>query len=201
MFQLCSYFFLPLLQACQSYFFFLQVSWNYFSLLLFFNFCKFVKATCLFCFCSIPTSASSSTFDLITPWRLYSYQMGSSTSFYFLLTSLVSSRLVPQVKVVMLLFVVHLNALHLKLMLVQRMLQQNVVMCLTLTPSKKGWKNGKLTKIFRMFGQQSLHGRKMWLEQMGKWTWSSVVFAYRLKVETNFWFPNLIASKSMLGSI
>jgi len=42
---------------------------------------------------------------------------------------------VPQVKVVMLLsFVVHLNALHLKLMLVQRMLQQNVVMCLTLTP-------------------------------------------------------------------
>jgi hypothetical protein len=32
---------------------------------------------------------------------------------------------------------VHLNALHLKLILVQRMLQQNVVMCLTLTSLEK----------------------------------------------------------------
>ncbi len=104
-----SFTFFQFLQVCQSY-------------------------TCLFCFCSVPTSAFSSTFDLITPWHLYSYRMGSSTSFYFLLTSLVSSKLVPQVKVVMLLFVVHPNALHLKLMLVQRMLQQNVMMCLTLTP-------------------------------------------------------------------
>ncbi len=135
MFQLCSYFFLPLLQACQSYFSFCKYS----EVTSFFNFCKFVKATCFFCSCSVPTSPFSSTFDLITPWHLCSYRMGSSTSFSFLLTSLASLRLVPQVKVVVVLFlfVVHLNALHLKLILVQRMLQQNVVMCLTLTSLEK----------------------------------------------------------------
>ncbi len=77
----------------------------------------------------------TSTFDVITPWHLCSCRMGSNTSFFFLLTSLVPSRLVFQVKVVVvLLFVVHSGALHFKLMLVQ---QQNVVMCLTLTPWRR----------------------------------------------------------------
>ncbi len=64
----------------------------------------------------------TSTFDVITLWHLCSCRIGSSTS--FLLTSLVPSRLVFEVKVVVVvvvvLFVMHSGALHFKLMLVQQ---------------------------------------------------------------------------------
>ncbi len=95
--------------------------------MFFFSFCKFVKTACFFCSCLILASLFSSTFDLIIPWRFCNYQMGLSTSFFFffffLLISLPSLKLVLEMKVVVvLLFVVQLGALHLKLMLVQKML-------------------------------------------------------------------------------
>jgi len=34
---------------------------------------------------------------------------------------------------------------------------------------------------------------------MGKWAWSNVMFARKLKAKRSSWFPNSIASKSMLG--
>jgi hypothetical protein len=67
--------------------------------------------------------------------------------------------------VVVLLFVMHPSALHLKLMLVQKILQQNVVMCLTLTPwktKKKGVKEWEINRVF-----QNVWAMKLpWVEAM-----------------------------------
>jgi hypothetical protein len=100
--------------------------------------------------------------------------------------------------VVVLLFVVHLGALHFKLMLVQ---QQNVLMCLTLNPwrRRKKVKEWEINQIFQDVWVTKLPWAEAMLGENGKVNMVKCCFCLQIKSRKKFMIPKFDNLKKHIG--